>query len=75
MVRAGHSAAVQVLIKWHGLDLAQATWEDYYQLKSRFLTLRFGRRIEFKRGRVSHLQVCRWTASRLTMMVKIRRTP
>jgi hypothetical protein len=36
LVRAGNNGAVQVLIKWYGLDKKQPTWEDYYHLKTRF---------------------------------------
>jgi hypothetical protein len=36
MVRSGNVAAVQVLIKWSGMETTQATWEDYDLLKLRF---------------------------------------
>lgn len=36
MVRHGYTSATQILVKWHGMDAAQATWEDYYLLKQKF---------------------------------------
>jgi hypothetical protein len=36
LVRDGHAATVQVLIKWSSLSRDEATWEDYNLLKTRF---------------------------------------
>jgi hypothetical protein len=36
MVRQGNTAGVQILVKWQGLPISQATWEDYTILRRRF---------------------------------------
>lgn len=36
MVKKGHKAIVQVLVRWKNLDPAATTWEDYTVLKHRF---------------------------------------
>jgi hypothetical protein len=36
LVRDGHDANVQVLIKWSSLSRDEATWGDYNMLKTRF---------------------------------------
>jgi hypothetical protein len=36
LVRVGHAATIQVLIKWSSLSRDEATWEDYNLLKTRF---------------------------------------
>ena len=38
LVKKGDSAITQVHIKWSGLPVTMATWEDYYVLKERFPT-------------------------------------
>ena len=38
LVKKGSSAVTQVKIKWSGLPLQMATWEDYYVLKEKFPT-------------------------------------
>jgi hypothetical protein len=36
LVRKGNQAVPQVLIRWSGVPVESATWEDYYVLKKRF---------------------------------------
>jgi hypothetical protein len=36
IVRQGNAAGVQILVKWQGLPVSQATWEDYTILRRRF---------------------------------------
>ena len=35
-MRKGNQAVPQVLIRWSGVPVESATWEDYYVLKNRF---------------------------------------
>jgi hypothetical protein len=36
LVRRGNHAVPQVMIKWSGLPVSSATWEDFYVVKNRF---------------------------------------
>jgi hypothetical protein len=36
LVRKGNQAVPQVLIRWSGVPVEAATWEDYYVVKHRF---------------------------------------
>ena len=36
LVKKGNSTVTQVKVKWSGLPLQMATWEDYYVVKERF---------------------------------------
>lgn len=36
LVKKGHRAVPEVLVKWQGLEADDATWESYHQLQERF---------------------------------------
>jgi hypothetical protein len=53
MVRKGNQVVPQVLIKWSGVPVQAATWEDYYVVKNRFLSaLAWGQADSEARGTV-----------------------
>lgn len=38
LVKKGNSAIVQILVKWNGIPVEMASWEDYHVLKDKFTT-------------------------------------
>ena len=56
LVKKGNRAIPQVLIKWTHLPSTSATWEDFYVVQQRFLSLFAWDKQDLQRGEMSRRQ-------------------
>lgn len=53
MIKQGNHVVTQVLIKWEGKDIMDATWKDFQLMKERFPGFNLAAEVDSWKGRMS----------------------